>query len=149
MKLKDLLGKKLKDDAVLGFFDDYDVEDVVYDFDRLHENMEDVYWAPSHTAGFQMRFNQGQVLDTIFCHVVEKEGFSPISQALIGAPVYRTFDEAEEACRKTGTAYSISDASKSPKFHKRWLRMESPEAWVHYEFKDGVISLVTLSVPES
>ena len=45
MNLGDLLGRMLKDDDVLEVLEAYEVETVVYDFDRNHENMEDVYWA--------------------------------------------------------------------------------------------------------
>jgi len=147
MNLRNLLGKKLKDDEVLEFIEDYDVGDVVYDFDRSHENMEDIYWAASHSAGFQMRFNQDQVLETIFCYIVKSGEFDPISQNLIGVPVYKTFDEAEEASRKAGVVYSVSDASKGREFYKMWLRMESPDAWVHYQFQDGKVGRVTLMLP--
>lgn len=149
MELLPLLGKKLKDDDVIDFFNDYDVEEVTYAFDRSHENMDDVYWAPNHKAGFQIRFDKDQIADTIFCYVTAKEGFAPIKPELIGAPVYRTFDEAESACKISGVSYSIPNVEKWPNLHKKWLRVESSLIWVHYEFKDGQISMVTLMTPVS
>ena len=40
--MSSLLGKKLKDDDILDVLEDYEIE-VVYDFDRSHENIEDIY----------------------------------------------------------------------------------------------------------
>jgi hypothetical protein len=88
VNLKSLLGLKLKDDAILEILEAYAIESVTYDFDRNHENMEDCYWAAANPAGFQFRFNQDQVLDTIFCYISAAEGFSPISPNLIGVPIY-------------------------------------------------------------
>jgi hypothetical protein len=117
---------------------------VIYDFDRHHENMEDVYWAVAKSAGFQFRFDQHQVVDTIFCYIAAEEGFSPISPQIIGVPIYASFDEAEGACRSVGLTYSVSDPKNGPRFHKLWLRIESPDRQTHYEFKGGVISRITL-----
>ena len=147
MNLSTLLGRKLKDDEVLEVLEAYQIEEVIYDFDRNHENIDDAYWAPAKAAGFQLRFSQDQVLDTIFCYIAAGEGFSPISPEIIGAPICGTFDEAEADCKRTGQKYSASDSTKGPKFHKMWLRVESPHRGTHYQFKDGAICRVTLSLP--
>jgi hypothetical protein len=144
MNLTTLLGRKLKDDEIVKILEAYQIEQIIYDFDRHHENMEDVYWAAAKTAGFQLRFDQCQVVDTIFCYVAAEEGFSPISPQIIGVPVYRSFDEAEGACKSAGLVYSVSDPKNGPRFHKLWLRIESPERQTHYQFKGGAISRITL-----
>jgi hypothetical protein len=54
-----ILGQKLKDDDVLEVLDSYQIENVIYDFDRLHENTADKYWAPCMPAGFQLGFYVG------------------------------------------------------------------------------------------
>jgi hypothetical protein len=149
MNLTELLGKKLKDHEVLEVLESYAIEDVVYAFDRFDENTEDVYWASATAAGFLLRFNQEQVLDTIFCYIVANEGFTPISPDTVGAPIYQTFDEAEQACKDRGLRYSTSDSSKGRRDHKLWLRVLSPGYSPHYQFQDGTLFLVTLSLPES
>ena len=146
MDLSALLGHKLKDDDVIEILEGYDIE-VVYEFDRLHDNLPDVYWASVREAGFQLRFNEDQVLGTIFCYVVAKDGFSPIAPAIIGAPVYKTFDDAEQACKSHGLRYSTSDATKAPPHRHWWLRVEAPEHWSHYQLENGLVALVTLSRP--
>jgi hypothetical protein len=144
MNLRTLLGHKLKDDEILEVLEAYRVESVIYDFDRHHENMKDAYWAAAKDAGFQLRFDQYQVLDTIFCYIVANEGFSPTSPQIIGAPIYRSFDEAEAASKTAGLKYSVSDPKNGPTFHKLWLRVELPERHEHYEFRDAGLSQVTL-----
>jgi len=148
MNLSALLRKKLKDDDVLEVLESYQIEKVVYDFDRTHENLEDVYWAAAEAAGFQLRFNRDQVLDVIFCYIVADEGFAAISPGIVGAPLYGTFDDAEHACKGSGIRYSTSDSAKGPKDHKWWLRVESADHWSHYQFQDGSLFRVTLSLPK-
>ncbi|WPH17312.1 hypothetical protein [Variovorax paradoxus] len=65
MDFESLLGRQLKDDAVVEVLDAHDMQ-VVYDFDRSHENLEDVYWAAAQASGFQFRFDQDQKLDVVY-----------------------------------------------------------------------------------
>ncbi len=51
MKFLPLLGKLLKDDEVVAVLEQADME-VIYDFDRLHENTPDKYWAESKKHGY-------------------------------------------------------------------------------------------------
>lgn len=147
MSLASLLQLHLKDDEVIEILETYEMS-VTYQFDRSHENMPDVYWAPARRAGFQLRFNEQQILDTIFCYLAAKEGFDVIERKLIGVPVYETFAEAERACKKEGLAYKTSDSKKGPKYHQAWLRIDSPEIKRHYQFKDKRIAMVTLMAPD-
>jgi hypothetical protein len=148
MNLTALLGRRLKDDEILDVLECFQVEEVIYDFDRNHENLEDVYWAAARSAGFQLRFDKHQVLDTVFCYVVADEGFLPIATEIIGAPVHPTFEAAEAACQRARQTYSVSDSSRGPKFHKWWLKVESPAYSTHYQFKAGVLFRITLALPK-
>lgn len=145
MLLCSLLGKQLKDDEVVEVLEFHEIE-VIYDFDRTHENIEDVYWAGAKTHGFQLRFNERQVLDTIFCYIAPSEGFTSISPELIGVPLYETFDAAEEAIKSMGCTFLASDASKGPKFNKWWIRADVEGVRRHYQFRDGLLFRVTLSL---
>jgi len=51
MDFESLLGRQLKDDEVVEVLEARDMQ-VVYDFDRTHENLEDVYWAAAQASGF-------------------------------------------------------------------------------------------------
>ncbi len=55
----------MKDDDTLEVLERYDIT-VTYDFDRTHENIDDMYWAASKDGGFQFRFNKEQKLDVVF-----------------------------------------------------------------------------------
>jgi hypothetical protein len=142
MELADFLGKRLKDDDVLDLLEHYDIP-VIYDFDRTHENMPDKYWAQARQHGFQLGFNEQQILVVVFCYVAPSEGFSPIDPGIIGAPVYTTFEEAERHCQRNSVQYRTSDA-KSPGW---WLRIEGNRSWTHYQFKNNRIFRVTISLP--
>lgn len=148
MTLVSLLGKKLKDEEILQLFEDYQVGDVVYEFDRLREGAEDEYWAEAKMAGFAVRFDQNQVLRTVFCYASAIEGFTPISASDVGVPFFSSFEGAERAAKAAGVHHSIGhidDALLGLK--SSWVRVESAEAWAHYEFRDGELALVTLSRP--
>jgi hypothetical protein len=150
MKLVDLLGRKLKDESVLQLFEDHEVGDVVYSFDRLREGTEDAYSAKAEAAGFELMFNHDQVLETAFCHVSSVDGFMPVDVAVAGVPLFTSPEEAESAAKAVGTRYSTGQAKVALLGLKTsWVRHERAEAWVHYEFRDGALALVTLSRPRS
>jgi hypothetical protein len=132
-----LLNKKLKDDIIMELLESHEVE-VIYEFDRTHENLPDVYWAGIKQAGVQLRFNDYQILDTIFCYIKTRDGFEPIVPDDIGVPIFSSFDEAEQNCKKRGVKYKIPPSSQT------WLKVEDSVGDVHYEFQDGLLAMVTL-----
>jgi hypothetical protein len=132
-----LLGKTLKDDAVIEFLEQDDVK-VVYDFDRLHENSPDRYWASLKKVGIELRFNEHQVLDTAFCFVEQRNDFNPVAPAQVGAPLFASFEIAKETCERSGLMYKTSANSTL------WLKVLGASHDTHYEFKAGRLSKVTL-----
>jgi hypothetical protein len=96
MKLLPLLDLNMKSDEVIEVLEHFDLK-VVYDFDRLHENTDDLYWASAHQAGFELRFNQRQVLDTVFLYVLPRGEFMRIDPSLAGVPFHGSFGEAKAA----------------------------------------------------
>ncbi|MBS0567200.1 MAG: hypothetical protein JSS59_07275 [Proteobacteria bacterium] len=135
-----LLGKELKDDSIIELLEDYDV-DVIYAFDRFHENTPDVYWAAIRSIGVQFRFNERQALSTIFCYIAARDGFKAVAEDVVGVPIYKSFQLAEQACLANAAAYEASPT-------KSWLKVLGKSHHVHYEFGDGVLSLVTLMLPK-
>jgi len=140
MTILSLLGKPLKDDNVIELLEQYGV-DVIYSFDRLHENSPDEYWASIKEAGIQLRFNEHQLLDTAFCYIIPRNGFSSVSPEDIGAPVYGSYALAEQSCQRNGIKHKTS---ASPGF---WLKALGPDYDVHYEFNSTGLSMVTLMLP--
>ncbi|MEN5178399.1 hypothetical protein ABE501_01355 [Comamonas testosteroni] len=150
MTLVELLGMNLKDDVVLQFLDDYQVGDVVYEFDRLHEGTDDEYRANAKASGFEVIFNQDQVLETAFCYASPIDGFASVDAAVAGVPLFSSLAEAECAALTAGHQCTKGTADVPQLGLKTsWVLHERADARVHYEFRDSVLALVTLSRPKS
>ena len=141
MNLSKLLGRKLKEDETIDVLKECGVDKVVYDFDRLHENEPDVYWAGSEAKGFLLRFSEQQVCVAVFCYILPSEGFNPIDPTWAGVTIFRSYEEAERHCHDNHTSYSVA---KQP-VAGSWLRVDASFGKVHYEFRDGDLALITLS----
>lgn len=143
MKFLPLLGKQLKDDAVIAVLEGSKME-VVYDFDRVHENQPDKYWAAAKERGFRLGFDASQSLDVIFFYVAALEGFVPVDQKDCDIPFFSSVGDVVSH----GTRGQVRTAQgKSGLFgvHTEWVRLEYERHTLHYEFRDGNLSLVTLS----
>lgn len=140
MNLVSLLGKALKDDEVIELLADWDAE-VIYDFDRLHENTPDRYWASLRELGVELRFDERQKLVTAFCYIEGRDGFSPASPEHVGAPIYASFAQAKAACERERLEHSTSPHTE------QWLKILGSTHHVHYEFMDDRLSLVTITLP--
>lgn len=140
MNLSTLLGRKLKDDAILGVLERCGIEKVVYDFDRLHEGTPDVYWASSQTRGFSLRFDAAQTCDVVFCYVVPAEGFAAVDPSWVGVAIFASYDEAEQRCREGGLSFSVAGLAMAG----RWLLVDAGATKIHYEFRGGELALITL-----
>jgi len=146
-----LLGSHLKDDQIIQILESHKL-DVVYDFDRLHEGMDDAYWAKAPEAGFLLRFNQDQILETVFLYMALKEGYAPAERGNIDIAVYQTFDEAERQFKANAIPYEVSSGEVSrdlkilgiDSMHKLWIKGDYGRYTAHYQFQDGRISMVTL-----
>ena len=145
MEFSNLLGKSLKDDAVMEILEVNDI-DVIYDFDRTHENMDDIYWAGAKNKGFLFRFNKHQKLDTIFLYMVEREGYTPIDRQQIDVPIYETFDHAEKELESKNISYAKSPGEPGSRTYKWWIKPNFSNYTVHYQFKNGAIRMITLGI---
>lgn len=140
MNLTVLLGLALKSDEVIEMLEIFDLS-VVYDFDRLHENSEDQYWVSAHQAGFELRFNAHQVLDTIFLFVLPRGKFSAIDPSVAGVPFYPSFGAARTAFAEKGIQYREGS-------EQGYVKGDFGDQTVHYEFNaSGNLALVTLALP--
>jgi hypothetical protein len=150
MTLVELLGMRLKDDAVLQFFDDHQVGDVIYEFDRLHDGTDDKYRANAKALGFEIVFNQDQELETVFCYASPTEAFASVDPAVAGVPMFSSPVEAEIAAMTAGHRCT-KGAADIPVLglNTSWVRHERAGVWVHYEFRHSALALVTLSRPKS
>jgi len=115
---------------------------VVYDFDRLHENSPDTYYASAYAGGFQFGFDEHQVLEVIWCYVLPAEGHAAIDLDMLGTPAFDTFALAQDYAQTSGIR-TVQDQSG-----EGWIRFEYKTARVPYQFDNGCLSRVTISRPK-
>jgi hypothetical protein len=141
--LSDIFGLNLKSDEVIDLLERFEMS-VVYDFDRLREGTPDQYSSAARTEGFELRFDDRQVLETIWCYTRERNGFSTIDSICIGAFIPASLAEAKGHAIATGQVFSESSNGNGA---SSWIRFEGADMWTHFEFVDGNLSLITLMRP--
>ena len=143
MHFLSLLRKPLKSDQIIALLEDWDSE-VVYEFDRTHENLPDEYWACSKSQGVQLLFDEHQRLKCIFLHVLEDEGFSPVD---LSDSDILPFESAEQVAAYAGENRLETSDGSAPLLGvvRDWIRLEWSAHWVHYEFRGGLLGLITLT----
>ena len=142
-RLNVLLDLALKSDEIVELIEYFDLS-VVYDFDRLNEGTADRYWVSAYDAGFQLGFNDKQVLKTVFTYVAPRDGFSPVDPEIVNVPFYSSAGEAQRAISSAGVSYTTG----GPGHH--WIKAQLPEYAIHYEFNaQGDLTLVTLTASDA
>jgi hypothetical protein len=136
MQLVEYVGQKLKSDSVIEILEQFDMR-VIYEFDRLHENTPDSYSSSAREHGFELRFNEAQILDTIWCYIQPRSGFSSVDKGIVGAPILKSFLDARSYAHASGVTASASKDEKS------WFRLEYANVWIHYEFLASRLGLIT------
>jgi hypothetical protein len=137
-KLCDLLDLALKSDEIIEVLEHFDLS-VVYDFDRLNEGTEDIYWASAKQSGFELKFNARQVLEVVFLYAEPQGEFGRADSILAGIPFYQSYDEAK-------TALLAQHATIKEGSNKSWVKGEFSDHSAHYEFSPlGTLRLVTLT----
>jgi hypothetical protein len=145
MKYIDLLGKHLKSDDVIDVLECDDL-DVIYSFDRLHENQPDEYWVASKADGVQMRFNEDQVLDTLFFYIQADEGFSPCDPDSLGVSVFDSRDSARTYAAQSGLPV-IEGEVDFLGAHRKWIKIDFGSLLHHSEFRDGHLHRMSAFLP--
>ena len=83
-----------------------------------------------------------KLLETIWCYVKERNGFTAVDIGILGVPCYRSFAEAVNSIEA-----SRLRLTKPPSGSEAWIRLEDNIMWRHYEFLNGELALVTLMLP--
>jgi UDP-N-acetylenolpyruvoylglucosamine reductase len=147
VKLIEYIGLRLKSDEVVDLLEQHDME-VIYRFDRLKENSPDEYSSAASEAGFQLSFDENQVLTTIFCYVKGRDGFAPIDPATVGVTFHNALSDAKAAGERKGTKCLYKEGVRFLGRTLSWVSFEMEHRKIHYEYEDG-LALVTLSLPEA
>ena len=123
----------------------FDVE-VIYDFDRLHENMPDAYWAHFKKQGFLLNFDAEQKLSTIFLYLEDLEGFTPIAtDQLEDIQVFRDVEEVKSHAAVHGFVFR-EGGQREGESAKSWARFDSSTTAIHYEFGGRKLIRITIMV---
>jgi hypothetical protein len=148
MKFLSLIGKKLKDDDVLEFLEDFDVP-VTYDFDRTHENIPDKYWGEAKQEGILLGFDENQVLCTIFLYLIEKEGFTPIMLSRIeDIRLFVSVEEIKTYAATSGAKFLQGNGSVGGGLKTTWARLDGTITLIHYEFIGNQLARITVMKSE-
>ncbi|MCO6044416.1 hypothetical protein NG895_10910 [Aeoliella sp. ICT_H6.2] len=142
MKYIELLSKQLQSDAIIELLEFWDA-DVVYDFDRLREGTADSYTVSCHEHGIELRFDSGQSLQTIFLHVTPRNGFS--AAELTNSDV-EVFDSRSDVAAHATTKgwQTLAGEATFLGIENKWIRMECEVCSVHYQFRDGLLDMITI-----
>ncbi len=143
MRFLPLLGKPLKSDEIADLLELWDA-DVIYDFDRTHENIPDEYWAGLRELGVQLLFDDSQRLKVIFLYTLEGDGFSPVDLSDSDIQTFRSPAEVAAYAARAGIATSEGQASLLGPISD-WIKLEWSTHSVHYEFRGGELCLVTVA----
>ena len=123
----------------------YDIE-VIYDFDRTHENMPDQYWATAHELGMQLRFDEHQVLKTIFLSVTQDGDFTPADLRQSDVRLFESKQEVRSFAAESGITTTEGETEFFGTKHD-WIKLEYSDHSVHYDFGGGPLKKVTLNSP--
>ena len=143
MKFLALLGKNLKDDDIIDVLECSDME-VVYQFDRSHENAPDTYWSDAKNSGFQLCFDSDQVLEVIFLYAAPIDGFSALDRADCDISFFQSISDAEAYAASKGLDCARGRATFL-EVSREWTRIEQGTHSLHYEFRADKLALVTIT----
>jgi hypothetical protein len=146
--LCNLLGKPLKSDEVLEVLRDFDLV-ITYNVDVLRENSADSYTASSPDCGFDLKFDEKQILETIFCYIDTRRERRPVDPSLVGAPLYGTIEEAKAAASASGTLTVSRDGIHAFDRTVSFVRFDHTTHSCHYEYQDDKLAMVTLMIPKA
>lgn len=143
MNFLPLLRKPLKSDEIIDMLEHWDV-DVIYSFDRDHENLPDEYYAPIPQEGFQLVFDDKQWLRTVFVHLISTDGFQPADLSDSDLEVFPS--KTDVAAHATTHSIRISEG-RAELFgvERDWIRLDFDDHSIHYEFRHGQLGMITIS----
>lgn len=142
MKHLDLLGIQLKDDFLNDLFETYEVE-VIYEYDRTHENLPDEYRAKIPDLGLQFVFDENQALFTLFIEQKEKKTWNPFKEDDARLKIFSSKVSARNYAKENGIATTEGNTDFMGE-EKNWIRFDLSGHSIHYEFVGGSLKKITL-----
>ncbi len=142
MKHLDLIGMDLKNDGLCDLFETYDVQ-VVYEYDRTHENLPDQYHAEIPDLGLQFVFDERQIFATLFMRQVEVNTFKPFDEDDERIKRFNSKAEALQYARDKGNRITEGKADFMGE-ERDWVRFEYDSFSIHYEYVDSKLRMITI-----
>ena len=143
MNFLPLLRKQLKSEELIDLLETHDV-DVVYDYDRIYENIPDQYWASLRDIGIQLKFDENQKLSSIFIFLHEEDGFCPADLSGSDLLVFDTKADVKTYAAENGIGTSEGSGEFLGVPHD-WIRFDFPDFAIHYDFGGGSLKKVSLN----
>jgi len=137
----DLLGTPLKSEFLFDLLETYDVQ-VVYGYDRTHENLPDEYHAEVSELGLQFVFDENQMLRTLFMTPMEITTFNPFEDDE-RVRRFASKADAREYAKENDVPTSEGESDFMGE-RRDWIRFEGATHSVHYEFVDSALKMITL-----
>ena len=143
MRYCDLVGNTLKSYFICDLFETYDVN-VIYEFDRTHENIADNYRAGLPELGLEFLFNEHQKLIAIFIKLAVVSSYNP----------FNVYDERVDLCNlKTPELVNnvnleaINKSVGNSKFLGKeisWIKFQYEGYSIHYQFEVFELQMITI-----
>ncbi|NJK93320.1 MAG: hypothetical protein HC904_16830 [Blastochloris sp.] len=146
MNFLSYLGKALKSDELLDLLETHDME-VIYDFDRSHENIPDQYWATCLDLGLQLRFDDHQILRTIFLSLNQDDGNTPADLSNSDIPIFGSKQDVRNFASENNLKTTEGETEFFGAKHD-WIRLEYSDHSIHYDFDGGPLKKVTIEKNE-
>ncbi len=147
MNLSKLLNCSLKSDELIDLFEHYEV-DVIYSYDRLYEGMEDSYYGSINELGLQFSFDEHQMLRTIFIYVEDNEEFEKANLSEFAISAHNDKLSVIKYAKENGIECTEGEANFLG-VKRAWAKLAYSNYSIHYEFREGILGLITLQAENS
>lgn len=115
---------------------------VIYEYDRTHENLPDEYHAEIPDLGLQFVFDANQMLRTLFMKLVEITTFNPFEDDE-KISRFSSKPEARQYAKNNGVPTSEGEADFMGE-QRDWIRFERDTHSIHYEYVNSELKMITL-----
>ncbi len=141
----EILNTELKSEFLIDLFETYDVE-VIYTYDRNHENMEDEYYCEITKMGLTFVFDESQRLRTLFMKNAVHDGYNPFVGDDPRNFTFKNSAEAKKYANQNSIKIEHSPKQSSPIFGEipEWVKFHFERFTMHFQFEDEGFSMVTL-----
>lgn len=147
MKYLNLLGVDLKNDFLCDLFETYDVQ-VIYEYNRTHENLPDEYRAEIPALGLQFVFDERRIFKTLFMKQFAISIFNPFDEDDERLLKSGSKAEALQYTRDNGMPYSEGKADFMGE-ERDWVRLEYEGYSVHYEYVNFLLRRITIQAGDA